>query len=85
MGRSDHRLGILVAFVLQVEKVDARRRPVQEHLGERERGADVDPIAIEARGEGIEHAVAPLHEVEVITEAAQQRLKGVAMRVDGAG
>ena len=33
----------------------------------------------------VEHAVAPGHEVEVVAEAAQERLKRVAVRVDGAG
>jgi hypothetical protein len=58
---------------------------VTEHLGERERGAERNAAAVEALGERIEHPVAPAGEVEVVAEAAQQRLKGVAVRVDGPG
>ena len=81
----DHRLGVLVALVLEVEEVDARGGAVPEHLGERERRAQRDPVAVEPLRERVEHAIAPAREVEVVTEAAQQRLEGVAVCVDGAG
>jgi hypothetical protein len=58
---------------------------VDEHLGEGEGGAEIDPLAVEPRREGIEHAVAPAHEVHVVAEPAQQRLEGMAMGIDGAG
>jgi len=35
---------------------------------------EVDTLAVEARRVRIEHALAPRHEVEVVTEAAQERL-----------
>src|SRR5262245_54627997 len=80
----DHGLGILVAAVVEIEKVNARGHAVAQHLRERERGAESDALAIEPLGEWIEHAVAPTGEVEIVTEPAQQRLERVAVRVDRA-
>ena len=81
-GSLDHRLGVLVALVLEVEEVDAGRDAVQEHLCKREGGAERDRGAVEPLRERIEHAVAPAHEVEVVTEATQERLEGMAVGVD---
>src|SRR2546430_7706056 len=74
-GRVDHGPGVLVAGIVKVEEVDARRRAVEQHLGEREGGAERDPRAVELLRERIEHPVAPAHEVEVVAEASQERLR----------
>src|SRR6266849_10922671 len=58
---------------------------MEEHLGEGKGRAEIDAVAVEPRRIGVEHAVAPRHEVEVVAEPAQERLEGVAVRVDGAG
>ena len=58
---------------------------MEQHLGEGERGAEIDAVAIEPRRVRVEHAVAPRHEVQIVAEPAQQRLERVAVRVDGAG
>ena len=71
-GGGDHRLRVLVAAVVEVEEVHARRHAVAQHLGEREGGAERDALAVEPLGERIEHAVAPAREVEVVAEPAQQ-------------
>ena len=81
----DHRLGIVVALVLEIEEVHARGDAVEEHLGEGEGRAEIDAAAVETRRVGVEHAIAPGHEVEVVAEPAQERLEGVTVRVDGAG
>ena len=81
----DDRLGVVVAVVLEVEEVDARRGAVAAASRRTRSRAQVDAVAVEAGRVRVEHAVAPGHEVEVVAEAAQQRLKGVAMRVDRAG
>ena len=83
--RLDHGLGIGIALIVEVEEVHAGRDAVDQHLGEGEGGAEVDALAVEARRVRIEHALAPRHEVEVVTESAQERLEGMAMGVDGAG
>ncbi len=79
--RLDDGLRVLVAVVVQVEKIHAGGRTVAQHLGESERRAQCDAVAIESLREGIEHAVAPAHEIEVVAEPAQQRLEGVAVGV----
>ena len=81
----DHGFGVVVALVLEVEEVDARGGAVPEHLGERERGAERDPAAVEPLGERVEHPLTPAGEVEVVAQPAQERLERVAMGVDGTG
>src|SRR5262249_53269846 len=83
--RLNDRLRVVAAVVLQVEEVHARAGAVEQHLGEREGGAEIDAVAVEPRRVRVEHAVAPRHEVEVVTEPAEQRLEGVTVGVDGAG
>jgi hypothetical protein len=48
----DHRLGVLVPLVLEVEEVHARGGTVEQHLREGEGRPEVDALAIEAGGEG---------------------------------
>ncbi len=78
----DHRLGVRVARVLEVEEVHAGRDAALQHLGEGEGGAERDPLTVQPLGKGVEHAIAPAGEVEVVAETAQERLEGVAVRVD---
>ena len=80
----DHRLGIVVALVLEVEKIHAGGRAVEQHLSKSEGRAEIDAVAVEPCRVRIEHAVAPRHEVEVVTEPAQERLEAVTVRVDRA-
>ena len=81
----DDRLGVVVPLVLEIEEVHACGRAVQQHLREGEGGAEVNALAVEARGERVEYPIAPGHEIEVVSEPTQERLEGVAMDVDRAG
>src|SRR5206468_7191370 len=77
--------GVVIPLVLQVEEVHAGGGAVQQHLCEGEGGAKVDSLAIEARGERVEDTVAPRHEIEIVSEPAQEGLERVAMDIDRAG
>src|SRR4029450_6110707 len=81
----DHRLRVVVPLVLEVEEVPACGGAVQQHLREGEGGAEVNALAVEARGERVEYPIPPGHEIEVVSEPAQERLEGVAMDIDRTG
>jgi hypothetical protein len=63
----DDSLGIVVAIILQVEEIHARRNPVEKHFGEGERRAECDRLPVNPLREWVEHAVPPAEKAQVIT------------------
>ena len=72
--------------VTEVVHVREGGRAALQHLDRGEQGPPVDEVGGDERGLGGEDVVVePGHEGEVVGEAAQQRHRGVAVRVDQAG
>ena len=79
----DRGAGHVVAEVVHIREGG---RPALQHLHRGEQGAPVDEVGGDERGLGREDVVVePGHQREVVGEAAQQRHRRVAVRVDQAG
>jgi hypothetical protein len=81
-GGLDDRHRVVVGAVVNVEELHGGGDPHPQHLGKVKARADADRMPVQTGRRGMHKLAHPAAEGQVITESADERLKGVTVAVD---